>query len=290
MEWGPRMASEDVLVPLEERNVDFYGDEITAVLVEAASGPDVYVPVRPLCGYLGLAWSGQYERIKRDPVLADALRTVRVTRTEAGRRETICLPLEMLPGWLFGISTTRVRPELQDKILRYRRECFRVLWQAFQADALSLVEHGALPAQAMPAAPSAALMQIREMGLAIVQMAEQQMALEQRVTAVDGRMDRAAQVVGELRRRLSIVERRLDPMGRISDEQASEISNRVKALAEVMTEKQPGKNNYQGIFGELYRRFGVSSYKLIAHDRYEQVLSFLEAWRVSVTMPDDSVH
>ncbi len=284
------MASEDVLVPLEERNVDFYGDEITAVLVEAASGPDVYVPVRPLCDYLGLAWSGQYERIKRDPVLADALRTVRVTRTEAGRRETICLPLEMLPGWLFGISTTRVRPELQDKILRYRRECFRVLWQAFQADALSLVEHGALPAQAMPAAPSAALMQIREMGLAIVQMAEQQMALEQRVTAVDGRMDRAAQVVGELRRRLSIVERRLDPMARISDEQASEISNRVKALAEVMTEKQPGKNNYQGIFGELYRRFGVSSYKLIAQDRYEQVLSFLEAWRVSVTMPDDSVH
>ncbi len=283
------MASEDVLVPLEERNVDFYGDEITAVLVEAASGPDVYVPVRPLCDYLGLAWSGQYERIKRDPVLADALRTVRVTRTEAGRRETICLPLEMLPGWLFGISTTRVRPELQDKILRYRRECFRVLWQAFQADALSLVEHGALPAQAMPAAPSAALMQIREMGLAIVQMAEQQMALEQRVTAVDGRMDRAAQVVGELRRRLSIVERRLDPMARISDEQASEISNRVKALAEVMTEKQPGKNNYQGIFGELYRRFGVSSYKLIAQDRYEQVLSFLEAWRVSVTMPDDSV-
>ncbi len=284
------MASEDVLVPLEERNVDFYGDEITAVLVEAASGPDVYVPVRPLCDYLGLAWSGQYERIKRDPVLADALRTVRVTRTEAGRRETICLPLEMLPGWLFGISTTRVRPELQDKILRYRRECFRVLWQAFQADALSLVEHGTLPAQAMSAAPSAALMQIREMGLAIVQMAEQQMALEQRVTAVDGRMDRAAQVVGELRRRLSIVERRLDPMARISDEQASEISNRVKALAEVMTEKQPGKNNYQGIFGELYRRFGVSSYKLIAQDRYEQVLSFLEAWRVSVTMPDDSVH
>jgi len=284
------MASEDVLVPLEERNVDFYGDEITAVLVEAASGPDVYVPVRPLCDYLGLAWSGQYERIKRDPVLADALRTVRVTRTEAGRRETVCLPLEMLPGWLFGISTTRVRPELQDKILRYRRECFRVLWQAFQADALSLVEHGALPAQAMPAAPSAALVQIREMGLAIVQMAEQQMALEQRVTAVDGRMDRAAQVVGELRRRLSIVERRLDPMARITDEQASEISNRVKSLAEVMTEKQPGKNNYQGIFGELYRRFGVSSYKLIAQDRYEQVLSFLEAWRVSVTMSEDSMH
>jgi hypothetical protein len=31
----------------------------------------------------------------------------------------------------------RVRPALQEKITRYRRECFRVLWRAFQADALS---------------------------------------------------------------------------------------------------------------------------------------------------------
>ena len=71
-------------------------------------------------------------------MLAEALRFVRVTRTNlAGDPETLALPLEYLPGWLFGISASRVRKELKEKIMRYRRECFRVLWQAFQADALA---------------------------------------------------------------------------------------------------------------------------------------------------------
>ncbi|NJL06188.1 MAG: hypothetical protein HC911_15045 [Chloroflexaceae bacterium] len=40
-----------------------------------------------------------------------------------------------------------------------------------------------------------------------------------------------------------------------------------------------GKNHYQGIFGELYRHFGVSSYKLIRIEQYDAVLAFLEQWR-----------
>ncbi len=45
--------------------------------------------------------------------------------------------------------------------------------------------------------------------------------------------------------------------------------------------KQAGKNHYQGIFAELYRRFGVSSYKLIRQEQYAAVLAFLEQWRQS---------
>jgi ORF6C domain len=50
-------------------------------------------------------------------------------------------------------------------------------------------------------------------------------------------------------------------------------------LAELITSKDPSKNHYQGIFAELYRRFGVSSYKNIRLDHYEKVLQFLEEWR-----------
>jgi antirepressor protein len=46
-----------------------------------------------------------------------------------------CAPLEYLPGWLFGIDANRVKPELRDGIIRYQRECFRILWQAFQSRA-----------------------------------------------------------------------------------------------------------------------------------------------------------
>ena len=38
-----------------------------------------------------------------------------------------CLVLEYLPGWLFGVMTSRVREEVRDKLTRYQEECFRVL-------------------------------------------------------------------------------------------------------------------------------------------------------------------
>jgi hypothetical protein len=48
----------------------------------------------------------------------------------------------------------------------------------------------------------------------------------------------------------------------------------------LLTEKH-GKNQYQGIYNELYRRFGVSGYKLIRRELYDDVLAFLEDWRVA---------
>ena len=47
-------------------------------------------------------------------------------------RSVLCLPLHLLPGWLFGIMPSRVKPALASKLHRYRKECFRVLWQAHQ--------------------------------------------------------------------------------------------------------------------------------------------------------------
>ncbi len=56
------------------------------------------------------------------------------------------------------------------------------------------------------------------------------------------------------------------------DVQATEVSNLVKALGELLSCRQAGKNHYQGIFAELYLRFGVSSYKLTRQEQYAGVL------------------
>lgn len=270
------MNSEKALMPIDERSVDFYGDEITTALVQLEGYLQMYVPLRPICKYLGLAWSGQFERINRDLVLSEEVRRVRVTRTDQRQdEEMICLPLEYLNGWLFGVNASRVKPELREKVVRYQRECYKILWQTFQSDALTDVESD----EVASSASVVALERIREMGLAIAHMAEQQIEMEQRVNT---RLDRAARVVGDIQRRLGVVERKLVPAMVVTDEQAEEIATTVKALAEYITTKSPGKNHYQGIFAELYRRYGVSSYKNIRLDRYEQVLQFLEDWRMSL--------
>jgi hypothetical protein len=65
------VSNDSALVPIQERRINFYGDEIIAVLVEVDGERQVYVPIRPICTYLGIDWASQYQRMKRDDVLAE---------------------------------------------------------------------------------------------------------------------------------------------------------------------------------------------------------------------------
>ena len=96
--------SEKALVPVEEKEVEFYGDEVTAV--RAADGI-VYIPVRPICRLLGLNWDGQRRRILRDPVLAEEVKGVVVSTTPGGRQEMLCLPAAFIPFMLSTLSWRR---------------------------------------------------------------------------------------------------------------------------------------------------------------------------------------
>jgi hypothetical protein len=170
-----------------------------------------------------------------------------------------------LNGWLFGVQVNRVKEEYREKVLQYQRECYDILAQAF------------FPTRSMTRAETS-LAQVREMGLAIARIAEQQMLFEQGLAGAHSRLDQAAVVVGGLQKRVTTLEKRLSPGQLITDEQAAEISNRVRDLAMLLTEDNNQKNQYQGVFIELYRRFGVSSYKLIPQSKYAAVLEFLDEW------------
>jgi TolA-binding protein len=265
------------LVPIEERQVKFYEDEITAALVEFDNQEQIFVPIRAICEYLGVDPQAQTRRIRRDMVLSEHLQGVAIMATPSGNKRSsggaqtaLALPLEMLPGWLFGIDASRVKPELRDKVVRYQRECFRVLWKAFQSEAFSQA------ASDEASSATTSLTQIRNMGLAIAELAEQQIAMEKRLSS---RLDQAAVVVRELQRRVGVVEKKLTPASLITDEQAAEVSQAVKALADYLKSKDASKNHYQAAFSEIYRRFGVSSYKNIRADQFADVLKFLEDWR-----------
>jgi hypothetical protein len=287
------LSEPKALIPIEQRSVDFYEDQILAVIVEVEGERRIYVPMRPIAQYLGLSWPAQTRRIQRDPVLAAAAQGVAVTATPSqdkegmtvtvtppssgrggGPQEMLCLPAEMLHGWLFGVSVNRVKAELRDKVIRYQRECYRVLWEAFQRDLAPASTQGRTQ-------QGVALGEIRALGLAVAQLAEEQMRVEALAMNNADRLDRAAQVVGQLGRRLMVLEQRIAPASLITEEQAAAVSLQVKALAEHLTQSLGDKNYYQSVFAELYRRFGVSSYKNIRQEQYPAVVGFLEEWRKS---------
>jgi len=73
-------------------------------LVQVEGEPQIYVPLRPICEYLGLAWSAQTRRIRRDPVLNKWATFVAITATnpeearKGGNPNMLCLPLDYLNG------------------------------------------------------------------------------------------------------------------------------------------------------------------------------------------------
>lgn len=250
------------LVPIEQREVEFYGDEIPAVIVE---GGQVYVALRSIADYLGIDWSAQYRRLSRDPVLSEAQATVAVMATDGRIREQVCLPLDYLNGWLFGINANRVKGELRDKVIRYQRDCYRVLAEAFRP------ETGPGPAES----GELSLAYVRGMGLAIARMAEEQMEFDRRLARTE-----EEQELYEIR--LTTIEERIAwPAAVITEEQASQISQAVKAVAMQMS-RQSGRNEYGGVYGELYRKFGITSYKLLPANRFQEAMDFLTEWHRSL--------
>lgn len=274
---------------LEERQVDFYGDTILAILIRMDGRNLVVVPVRPICTVLGITWSPQRLRINRDEVLSTCvIKLITQVPGDTQRREHLCLPLDYLHGWLFGITTSQVKEQYRHRITLYRRECFQVLSASFQPNlALPDTEVASGKGSGMT------LAQVRDLALAVAQMAEQQMALEDRVDETHAlaiqahdRLNKAAQVIMALQQRTHSLEEKFNPGEMITEEQAAEISTQVKALAHFLSARETGKNHYQGVFGELYRRFGVTSYTRIPQSRYGEVLAFLEDWR-KATMRND---
>jgi ferritin-like metal-binding protein YciE len=110
-------------------------------------------------------------------------------------------------------------------------------------------------------------------------MARQQILLEAQIES------HTTQLVDH-ENRLEQLEEQLGETGRhITTEQASRISQAVKLIAMELS-KRSGRNEYGGVYGELYRKFSITSYKELPADKYDEAAAFLKEWYQSLT--DDS--
>ncbi|WP_273397012.1 phage antirepressor N-terminal domain-containing protein [Actinobacillus porcinus] len=108
---------------MQALKVKFFGSEI---LVINHNGKP-YVPMKQIVENIGLVWHAQFERLQRNEVLSQGIRVIRIP-SNGGEQEAVCLPLHYLNGWLFGVKVSKVKPELKEKLIRYQKECYEVLW------------------------------------------------------------------------------------------------------------------------------------------------------------------
>ncbi len=259
----PQGDREAALVPLEQRHIEIEGEDVLAAWTGQR---DVYVPLTPICEALGVAPGAQVRRIRRDDVLAEQLRLLRID-TPGGPQTVQALHLEAVPMWLATLDTARVKEEVRPRLRAFKMWVRQKIWEAFAAEMGWSQATGATPTASDPSLLS--LEQVAEFGRALTTLAEQQIAFqreqaqamieirgtvsdhEQRLTVQEERMDKAAQVMGTTIREVQTLQKRLDPGATITDEQAAELSNRIKAIAEELTRQTTGTPNQKNYYASL---------------------------------------
>ena len=196
-------------------------------------------------------------------------------------RALLCLPLRYLPGWLFGLTPSRVKPELATKIIRYRRECFDILWREFQPEILPVPP----PATSSALTGAAAALEI---ATAIQHLARQQLEMEARLGAVAGQQtvmaDYMRGFVQDTRHRLTGLELQLSSGIPITEAQAAEIVLAVKLVGQEL-ERRGDKAGYQKVYAEMYRRYGIATYRNLPATRYTEVTAWLHTWYREIAPP-----
>jgi hypothetical protein len=242
---------------VEQATAVFEGAEITAV---RANDGFIYASLAHLCKALGLDGESQQETIENHAVMVEGLLQFPLIR---GTRivDTWCLRSNLIAMWLTVVSVRRLKPEKQERIYQYQRKAADVLDRLFGVGP-------ELPADTMTNALIATEPAYAE-GIAIARLASEQ--AERALLKAQSAEERA--IVMEAR--LMALEARLLPREQISEEQAELISDLVKQAAIVLGQKLGG--NYFGtVYGQLYRMFGITSYKSLTMAQYPKAVAWLE--------------
>jgi hypothetical protein len=272
------MSEEQSLVPIVQKTVTFYEDEITAVLTRTTAGDEVYVPIGQFCDLLGINRRTQMERINEDAVLSRKIANI-IVSGPGGPQPTYCLQLDYLNGWLFSINANRVKSEVRQRLIFYQERCYQVLAEAFREGRLTADPEldDLLNSSESPAVQAYRMLQ------ALTKLARNQVLMEARLEAQAGTLEQHETRLGEYGERLEEVEAVLsDPDRFVTTAQASRISQAVKAVALALG-KKTNRNEFGGVYGELYRKFEVTSYKEIPTRKYQEAMNFLNEWYQSLT-------
>lgn len=259
------MTKSNALTPIEQKSVDFYGDELTAV---RANDSRIYASLNQMCHALGLNARGQSQRIDRHTVLSRGKGVCKI-HTPGGEQSTVVLRVDLVPLWLAGVRAKMVNEDIRPKLERFQEEAATVLWEAFQEGRLTTD-----PSFEALLQEDTDAVQAYKMAMAIVKLAKQQILLEGRVGDAELRLE-------DVEERLTTIEGQMTGQDAVTETQASQISQAVKAVALALG-KQTGRNEFGACYGEVYRKFNVTSYKMVPRHKFDEVMAFLTEWHQSL--------
>jgi ribosomal protein S13 len=106
--------------------------KVNGIAIECPiEGGQSYVAVKPICEALGIDHSAQIRDLKEDEILGSVVVSMTTTGSDGKQYQMVCIPLKFVFGWLFSINENSVKPEAKEHVLKYKLECYNVLFNHF---------------------------------------------------------------------------------------------------------------------------------------------------------------
>ena len=96
-----------------------------------ATSDEQLIPIKPICEALGIDWEGQRQRIERDEILSSTACMIKAVAADGKEREMTAVPYMFIFGWLFSIDVSKVNDTAKESVLKYKMECYKVLFDHF---------------------------------------------------------------------------------------------------------------------------------------------------------------
>ena len=92
---------------------------------------ETYVPIKPVCEAIGIDAKAQRTKLQEDEFFASVGVIITSTGADGKHYDMYCIRLRDVYGWLATINPGKVAPEARETVMRYRRECYDVLYDHF---------------------------------------------------------------------------------------------------------------------------------------------------------------
>lgn len=110
-----------------KKEVEFNGANLTGIKTQDGK---IYVSLKNICEILGVDYSSQLKRIKRDEFLNDGV-VIMTMPTNGGNQDANLLKLDFLSMWLTGIKADRCKEEIRPYLKEFKLKAKDILSEAF---------------------------------------------------------------------------------------------------------------------------------------------------------------
>jgi hypothetical protein len=211
------------------------------------------------CSASAKKWHKRHNNKLNENHICSSQGSVSLTYPDGGTQRSGVLRVDLIPLWLTGLRIKAVNAEVQPKLRRFKQEASKVLWEAFREGRLTTdPTFTELLEQDTPEVQAYKMLQ------GMLQLARNQIIIRSQLE--------------EHENRLEAIETQLSGSEHVvTQTQAMQISQAVKAVA-IELEKQTKRNEFGGVYGEMYRKFEVTSYKALPAKKFEECLAWLTEW------------